>query len=122
VVSDRAGTKIETRTVGRPSTVTLKSRLARPLAANYFDDSLKTTELCILNSSWQILTIKRMEFDFDAYTVEFDNIASTPGAHLQYSTHTFDADGAIRVLSRYGFKLTKRLSNMDWNYDYVVQC
>ena len=88
----------------------------------YFDDHLKTTELCILNSAWQLVTIKRTEFDFDAYTVEFGDVASTPGAHLLYSAHTFDADGAIRVLSRDAFKLTKRLSNMDWRYQYFVQC
>jgi hypothetical protein len=88
----------------------------------YFDDDLKTTELCILNSNWELVTIKRKEFDFDAYTVAFDDIASTPGAHLLYSHHTVDSDGAIRVLSHDGFKLTKRLSNMDWRYQYIVPC
>jgi hypothetical protein len=92
----------------------------REMVFLYFADHLKTTELCILNSSWQLVTIKRTEFDFDSYTVEFDNIASTPGAHLLYSAHTFHSDGAIRVLGRDGFKLTKRLSNMDWRYHYFV--
>jgi|GEM_PF-3603501 hypothetical protein len=88
----------------------------------YFDDHLKTTELCILNSTWQLVTIKRTEFDFDSYTVEFDHIASTPGAHLLYSAGSFTSAGAIRVLSRDGFKLTKRLNNMDWRYHYFVRC
>ena len=88
----------------------------------YFDDHLKTTELCVLNSSSQLVTINRTEFDFDAYAIGFDAVVSTPGAHLLYSHNTFDADGAVRVLSQDGFKLTKRLSKADWRYDYLVEC
>jgi hypothetical protein len=89
----------------------------------YFGDSLKSTELCILDSNQQLVTLKHTEFDFAAYTVfDFDRIASTPGAHLLYSYQSFTAHGAIRVLSRDGFKLTQQLSNMDWRYHYFVQC
>jgi hypothetical protein len=88
----------------------------------YFDDSIRTTELCVLDTSRQLVTLKRTEFDFDLSTVPFDRIASTPGAHLLYSYQSLDAPGAIRVLDQDGFKLTKRLSGMDWRWFYYVRC
>ena len=88
----------------------------------HFSDPQRTTEICVLNSSQQLVTIKKTELDFELFTEPFDRIASTPGAHLQYTYNTFTAPGAIRVLSRDGFRLTKRLSNMDWRWQYIVQC
>jgi hypothetical protein len=90
-----------------------------------FDDHLRTTEICVLNSRMELVTVKRTEFDFHDYitTVGFQNqIASTPGAHLLYAAQSFDAGGEIRVLSRDGFKLTKQLSNMSWLWHYSVRC
>lgn len=88
----------------------------------FFNDRMRTTELCILDGAYQIHTLKRTEFDFETYTDGFDRIASTPGAHLLYQAHTYEAFGQIRVLNRDGFKLTTKLSKMDWRWHYYVPC
>ena len=89
----------------------------------YFSDTLKSTELCVLDGNQQLQTLKHTEFDFASYTThDFDRITSTPGAHLLYTRQSFKAFGAIRVLGRDGFKLTHQLSNMDWRYHFAVRC
>ena len=88
----------------------------------YLNDRLRTTELCAVDENYRIVTLKRTELDFDAWPDGFDRIASTPGAHLQYAQQAYGAFGSIRVLSRDGFKLTTKLSGMDWRWHYFVPC
>ena len=88
----------------------------------YFHDGLKTTEICVLDGNQQLVTVKRTEFDFDFYTVPFDRVVGTPGAHLFYTYSSIGAAGAIRALGRGGFPLTHRTEKMDWTWHYVVEC
>jgi hypothetical protein len=88
----------------------------------FFDDSLRTTELCVVDASYRIVTLKRTELDFATYTDGFNRIASSPGAHLLYSWETYNAPGAIRVLGRDGFRLTAQLNGIDWRWHYFVPC
>lgn len=88
----------------------------------YFHDGLKTTEICVLDGNQRLVTVKRTEFDFDFYTVPFDRVVGTPGAHLFYTYSSIGAAGAIRALGRGGFPLTHRTEKMDWTWHYVVEC
>lgn len=88
----------------------------------YFADSLRTTELCVVEANRQITTLKRTEFNFAEYPDGFNRIASTPGAHLQYEYQAYQAPGWIRVLTRDGFRLSATLSKMDWRWHYFIPC
>lgn len=88
----------------------------------YFTDPLKTTELCMIDSQYRLITLGHKQFDFDFYEVPFNSIVSTPGAHLQYTYQGVGADGAIQVLTSNGFTLTTRLTGIDWRWHYMVPC